>query len=132
MGMSLSLVVYQQRALLLKNIIVIIGTCLCGEFLAFFGTSALGKLFVLPSELVRPAVVRYFSVPLAIQSATALAASDAIAASFAVISGLLGATLGWPLVRKTCRVQNPSIMGTSIGGSSHGQGTAMLAACSPE
>merc|ERR1712176_221894 len=89
--MSLSLVVYQQRSLLLKNMIVIIGTCLSGVFLAFFCTSALGKLFGLPSELVRPAVTRYFSVPLAIQSANSLAASDAIAASFAVMSGLLGA-----------------------------------------
>jgi len=130
--MSLSLVVFQQRKVLWQNIFVIVGTCICGALLGLFGASALTQAFVLPSELARPSSLRFFSVPLALQGASALHASDAMTASYSVASGLLGATLGWPWVRKLCRVRDSSIMGASIGGTSHGQGTAMLASFNPE
>jgi putative effector of murein hydrolase len=130
--MSLSLVVFQQRKVLWQNIFGILGTCICGALLGLFGASALTKAFFLPSDLARPSSMRFFSVPLALQGANALHASDAMTASYAVASGLLGATLGWPWVRKLCRVRDASIMGASIGGASHGQGTAMLASFNPE
>mmetsp|Transcript_9359 Transcript_9359/g.23606 ORF Transcript_9359/g.23606 Transcript_9359/m.23606 type:complete len:526 (+) Transcript_9359:91-1668(+) len=123
---SLSLVVYERRDVLWQNMFIIISTCICGLFLGLVSSPALAKAFVLPADLARPSSVRYFSVPLAIQSAAPLEINDAMAASYAVVSGLLGATLGWPWMRKVCRARDASIMGICIGGVSHGQGTAML------
>lgn len=129
---SLSLVVYQHRRVLWQNMGVIAGTSVCGVLLGLFGSSALAAALGLPPDLARPAGVRFFTAPLAMQSAEALETSATMAASYAVASGLVGATIGWPWVTKVCRVRDTLRVGTCIGCSSHGQGTAMLATINPE
>merc|ERR1712060_420874 len=111
---------------------MIMGTCICGIFLGLFGSSALARAVGLPPDLAMPFGVRFFSAPLAIQSAEALEVSTAMAAAYSVASGLLGATIGLPWVTKVCCVRDASRIGTCIGSASHGQGTAMLASVNPE
>merc|ERR1712176_227990 len=115
-----------------QNALLIIGTSICGIFLGLFGASALARSIGLPPSLARPFGVRFFSAPLAIQSAEALQVSTAMAAAYSVASGLMGATIGLPWLTKICRVHDASRLGICIGCASHGQGTAMLASANPE
>ncbi len=88
---------------------------------AYVVTAALGG----PQELATSMAPKTTTTPVAIALTAEIGGVPALTAVLTVLTGILGATLG-PPVLTMLRVRDPRVRGLAVGASSHGIGTAAV------
>ncbi|WP_432522144.1 LrgB family protein [Kineococcus sp. SYSU DK006] len=86
--------------------------------------------FGVPGELVRTALPRSVTTPVALTVAQAIGANATLAVVLTLVSGILGATVG-PWLLDRAGVVDPRARGFAVGVVSHGIGTSRALAESP-
>jgi putative effector of murein hydrolase len=120
---ALAVPIHKQRARLRAALLplaagVVLGTA--STIAAVLGLAALARVDV----GVWPALaVKSVTAPIAIELARLQGGDPGLAATFAIVTGTLGAMLG-PALLTRCRVTDPVARGIALGTASHGQGTA--------
>ncbi|ARA93251.1 hypothetical protein AWN76_008810 [Rhodothermaceae bacterium RA] len=127
---ALGVLLYRQRALLRACAAPLLGTLAVAAPLAL-ATAALGAgLLGLSADYARAVIPRSVTTPIAIPIAEMLGAHPGITAAIVVLTGVLGAVFG-PPVLDALGVRGPVARGLAIGASAHGIGTAALVAEDP-
>ena len=114
---------WQRRAQLRRRAAALLLASLFGGSVAAGSAVALGWATGLPSELLRSLAPKSVTAPVAMGIAEALGGIPALAAVFAVLTGLVGA-LGARYLFDALRVTEPEIRGFALGTASHGIGAA--------
>lgn len=120
---ALAVPVYKQRARLRAAALPLA----CGVALGAASTIAavliLAALARIDASILPVLAVKSVTAPIAIELARLRGGDPSLAATFAIITGTLGAMFG-PAVLTRCRVTDPVARGIALGTTSHGQGTA--------
>jgi putative effector of murein hydrolase len=89
--------------------------------------SAWGTAWLLQGtrDVQRAMIPRSVTTPVSVAIAAELHAPVELAATFTVVSGLLGAVLG-PALLRACRIRNDFALGMGIGTAAHGIGTSSV------
>ena len=114
---------WQRRAQLRRRASALLLASLVGGSVAAGSAVLLGWAMGLPSELLRSLAPKSVTAPVAMGIAEALGGIPALAAVFAVLTGLVGA-LGARYLLDALRVTEPEIRGFALGTASHGIGAA--------
>jgi putative effector of murein hydrolase len=120
---ALAVPVYKQRARLRAAALPLA----CGVALGALSTIAavlgLAALARVEATVLPALAVKSVTAPIAIELARLRGGDPSLAATFAILTGTLGAMFGPALLRR-CRVTDPVARGIALGTTSHGQGTA--------
>ena len=99
----------------------------CGVALGAASTIAavliLAVLARIDDSILPALAVKSVTAPIAVELARLQGGEPSLAATFAIVTGTLGAMFG-PTVLTRCRVTDPVARGIALGTASHGQGTA--------
>lgn len=120
---ALAVPVYKQRARLRAAALPLA----CGIALGSVSTIAAVLVFAalarIDAGLLPALAVKSVTAPIAIELARIQGGDPSLAATFAIVTGTLGAMFG-PSLLTRCRVTDPVARGIALGTASHGQGTA--------
>ena len=108
---------------------------LAGGSVAAGSSLALGKLFGLPQDVVLSLVPKSVTAPVAMGIAAQIGGIPALAAVFAVLTGLVGALFGkylFAILRIPTDTQGWSARGFALGTASHGIGAARAMQVDPD
>lgn len=125
--------IYGQRALLFRHAAEVVGCAAGSALLSLAGTCVAGRLMGLPPDLSLAVAPRSVTVALAMPIAEQLSVPPElipVCATAVVLTGLLGAASCQRLM-DVARIADPVTRGLATAGSSHGLGTAALAAKEP-
>lgn len=120
---ALAVPLYRLRALLARQWQALVIGGLCGTLVGVGTDFLLPRLLHLDQPLQRSLLTAPATSPVALQLAEITHAPPALAATLAVLSGLLGALL-LPAFLTLIGVQHPLARGIALGSVSHGIGTA--------
>jgi len=130
--LSFAFSMFKQRSLIKRHGTEICGGVLLSSLFSMFSTAFAGRLLGLGPDLTLTVVPRCITVALAMPTAQLLGVTDtSITAAAVVLTGLIGANFVQVLL-DTFGYKDPIVRGISTAGSSHGLGTAALAAKEPE
>jgi len=130
--LSFAFSMFKQRALIQRHYREIFGGVLLSALFSMFATAAAGNVLALGPELTLSVVPRSVTVALAMPTAQMLGVEDtSITAAAVVLTGLIGASFVQALL-DAFDYRDPIVRGISTAASSHGLGTAALAAKEPE
>ncbi len=122
---------WQRRAALRRRAGALLLSSLVGGMVAAGSAVALGWAMGLPAELLRSLAPKSVTAPVAMGIAEQLGGIPALAAVFAVLTGLVGA-LGAKYLLDALRVTEPEIRGFALGTASHGIGAARAMQVHPD
>lgn len=122
---------WQRRAALRRRAGALLLSSLVGGLVAAGSAVALGWAMGLPAELLRSLAPKSVTAPVAMGIAEQLGGIPALAAVFAVLTGLVGA-LGAKYLLDALRVTEPEIRGFALGTASHGIGAARAMQVHPD
>ena len=122
---------WQRRAALRQRLVALLLASLLGGGVAAASAVALGWAVGLPPELLRSLAPKSVTAPVAMGIAEQLGGIPALAAVFAVLTGLVGA-LGAKYLFDALRVREPEIRGFALGTVSHGIGAARAMQVHPD
>lgn len=122
---------WQRRAALRQRAGALLVSSLVGGLVAACSAVALGWAMGLPPELLRSLAPKSVTAPVAMGIAEQLGGIPALAAVFAVLTGLVGA-LGAKYLFDAFRVTDPEIRGFALGTASHGIGAARAMQVHPD
>jgi predicted murein hydrolase (TIGR00659 family) len=114
---------WQRRSELRRRWLALLAAALAGGFAAAGSAVAIGWALGLPPAMLASLAPKSVTAPVAMGLADALGGVAALAAVFAVLTGLVGAILGPPLLN-LLRVRAPAVRGFAIGTAAHGIGAA--------
>ena len=114
---------WERRADLRRRAIPLVVAALAGGFVAAASAVALGWALGLPAELLRSLAPKSVTAPVAMGIAEHLGGIPALAAVFAVLTGLVGALTGKYLF-DALRLRDLEVRGFALGTISHGIGAA--------
>ncbi|EYB67960.1 LrgB-like protein [Deinococcus phoenicis] len=120
---ALAVPLYRLRALLAREWRALVVGGVTGTLVGVGVDTLLPRLLGLSAEVQRSLVTAPVTSPVALQLAGVTGAPPALAATLAVLSGLLGA-LFLPSVLTRLGVRHPLARGVAVGSVSHGIGTA--------
>jgi putative effector of murein hydrolase len=125
--------VFAQRALMRRHFVEIAGTIGITSVFSLFATAGLGAALGLPPTLVLALAPRSVTVALALPMGALLGAGAqaSLTAAAVVLTGLIGANCAQPML-SALGFRDPVVRGLATAGSSHGLGTAALAAKEPQ
>ncbi|MGO4373633.1 LrgB family protein, partial [Paenibacillus sp. MCAF20] len=98
-----------------------------GSLLSVAFTALLLSLTGSPEELIRSMLSKSVSAPIAMEIARKAGGIPELSASFSVLTGLVGSVTG-PAVLRLCGIRGDIPLGTAVGASAHGIGTARMIA----
>lgn len=123
---ALALPLYKNRHIFSRNLL----PAACGLLAGSLGTMIIAGLvahaFAFAPELASSISIKSATAPIAIELARVIGADPALAALFAVVTGMIGAAFG-PWLMHRCHITHPVARGLALGTISHGQGTAQAA-----
>ena len=122
---------WQRRIELRRRAWALLPAALVGGLAAAGSAVALGWAVGLPPELLRSLAPKSVTAPVAMGIAEQLGGIPALAAVFAVLTGLVGAVSAKYLF-DALRVREPEIRGFSLGIASHGLGAARAMQVHPD
>jgi predicted murein hydrolase (TIGR00659 family) len=122
---------WQRRAELRQRATALLAASLVGGLVAAGSAVALGWAMGLPPDLLRSLAPKSVTAPVAMGIAEQLGGIPALAAVFAVVTGLVGA-LGAKYLFDALGVQDPEIRGFALGTASHGIGAARAMQVHPD
>ena len=122
---------WQRRSELRRRAGAILVAALVGGTAAAGSAVALGAAVGLPGELLRSLAPKSVTAPVAMGIAEQLGGIPAMAAAFAVLTGLVGALCGQALF-DLLRIRQPEVQGFALGTAAHGIGAARAMLADPD
>lgn len=114
---------WQRRAELRRRAAALLAAALAGGAAAALGAVALGWALGLPADVLASLAPKSVTAPVAMGIAAQLGGIPALAAVFAVLTGLVGAVSAKYLF-DALRIRRPEVRGFALGTASHGIGAA--------
>ncbi len=129
--MALAWPMWQRRAELRRRGLALIVAALAGGLAAAGSAWALAWALGLPAEVLRSLVPKSVTAPVAMGIAERIGGVPALAAVFAVLTGLVGALSGRGLFRML-GIDSMAVRGFALGTAAHGIGAARAMQVHPE
>ncbi len=120
---ALAVPLYKNRHALGKRLRVALLALVAGSLTSICLAVTLGRLVLIPRELLVPLGLKSSTAAIALELAQALKASPTLTVGLVVATGMLGAMFGPPLL-DLVRVRAPLARGLSLGTMAHVSGTA--------
>jgi putative effector of murein hydrolase len=114
---------WQRREALRRHALPLGTAALLGGTAAASSALVLGHAFGLPGDILASLAPKSVTAPVAMGIAERIGGIPALAAVFAVLTGLIGAVTG-PYLFRLLRVEAPEAQGFALGTASHGIGAA--------
>lgn len=114
---------WQRRAELRLRAVPLLAAALAGGTVAAASAVAIGWALGLPADVLASLAPKSVTAPVAMGIAAQLGGIPALAAVFAVLTGLVGAVSAKYLL-DALRIQSPEVRGFALGTASHGVGAA--------
>jgi len=114
---------WQRRAELRRRPVALLTAALAGGMAAAGSAAGLGWMLGLPAPVIASLAPKGTTAPVAMGVADALGGVAALAAVFAVLTGLIGAVIAKYLF-DALRLRQPEVRGFALGTASHGIGAA--------
>ncbi|WP_341890774.1 LrgB family protein [Variovorax sp. YR752] len=122
---------WQRRAELRARAVAVLAAALAGGAAAAGAAVGLGWALGLPDAVLRSLAPKSVTAPVAMGIAEQLGGIPALAAAFAVVTGLVGAVSGKYLF-DALRITEPEVRGFALGTVSHGIGAARALQVHPD
>jgi predicted murein hydrolase (TIGR00659 family) len=122
---------WQRRAELRRRAWPLLAAALAGGTVAAGSAVAIGWSLGLPADVLASLAPKSVTAPVAMGIAAQLGGIPALAAVFAVLTGLVGAVSGKYLL-DALRIRPPSVRGFALGTASHGVGAARAMQVHPD
>jgi predicted murein hydrolase (TIGR00659 family) len=122
---------WQRRAELRSRAVAVLAAALTGGAVAAGAAVGLGWLLGLPAPVLRSLAPKSVTAPVAMGIAEQLGGIPALAAAFAVVTGLVGAVSAKYLF-DALRIAQPEVRGFALGTASHGIGAARALQVHPD
>ena len=123
---AFALPLYQQAAKIRQQWWPIVLCCSISVLISVATTLVLGALFHAQPQLLASIVTKSITTPLAMSVSDTLGGIPAIAAGLVIIVGMMGAIIGFPLL-KLAGVTHPEAQGLAMGAGAHAIGTGAAA-----
>ena len=123
---ALAIPLYQQIGQIRAQLKPILICCLISVLIAVGMTFVLCTLLPTDPKIVASIATRSITTPLAMSVSSSLGGIASVAAAIVVLVGILGAVIGFPLL-KLFGVTDPQAQGLAMGACSHAVGTAAAA-----
>jgi putative effector of murein hydrolase len=120
---SLGLLLYDNRNIVLKNCAGILTSVLVGSVVGVASVWVLCRVFGLDEMFLFSLEPKSVTTPIAMDISESLGGNASLTAVSVVLCGFIGAVLG-PLVLRLIKIKSPVARGLGMGCSSHGLGTA--------
>jgi putative effector of murein hydrolase len=120
---ALAVPVYLHRRRIREYFLPLVLTLLIGSLLTVGIAVGILAFFGLSREVIVTMATKSITTPIAVALSESLGGSPALAASFIMVTGLMGAVLGLPLMNMTGRHPDPA-KGIAFGLTAHAVGTA--------
>ena len=128
---ALGWLLWQRRDALRAHAPAFVLASLVGGAAAAGSALLLGRLLGLPAEVLASLAPKSVTAPVAMGIAERIGGIPALAAVFAVLTGLIGAVTG-PYLLDALRVTSPALRGFALGTASHGIGAARALQVHPD
>jgi len=120
---ALAVPLYKNRRALGRRLRIALCALVAGTLTSICIAVVLGRLALIPRELLVPLGLKSSTSPIALELARALKASPSLTVGLVVATGMLGAMFGPPLL-DLARVRGPLARGLSLGTMAHVSGSA--------
>jgi predicted murein hydrolase (TIGR00659 family) len=128
---ALGWLLWQRRTALRQHAPALVIAALVGGTAAAGSAVALGQLFGLPPDVLASLAPKSVTAPVAMGIAERIGGIPALAAVFAVLTGLIGAVTA-PYLFDALRITSPAVRGFALGTASHGIGAARALQVHPD
>lgn len=128
---ALAWLLWQRRQALRRQALALGLAALAGGGAAAASAVLLGRAFGLPADIVASLAPKSVTAPVAMGIAERIGGVPALAAVFAVLTGLIGAVTA-PYLFDALRIRSPAARGFALGTASHGIGAARALQVHPE
>lgn len=123
---ALALPLYQQARQIKAKLKPILICCLVAVVISVSTTLVIGRVMGADAAMLASVATKSITTPLAMSVSQSLGGIPAIAAAIVVVVGVLGALIGFPLL-KLFGVTDPEAQGIAMGSAAHAVGTAAAA-----
>ncbi|MGL5286242.1 TIGR00659 family protein [Aeromonas sp. RU39B] len=123
---ALALPLYQQARQIKAKLKPILVCCLVAVVISVSTTLVIGRVMGADAAMLASVATKSITTPLAMSVSQSLGGIPAIAAAIVVVVGVLGALIGFPLL-KLFGVTDPEAQGIAMGSAAHAVGTAAAA-----
>ncbi|GAA3529101.1 LrgB family protein [Zobellella aerophila] len=123
---AFALPLYQQAAQIRRQLLPILACCGLSVLISVGTTLLIGALVAARPELLASVATKSITTPLAMSVSASLGGIPAIAAGLVIIVGMMGAIIGFPLMR-LAGIRDPQAQGIAIGAAAHAIGTGAAA-----
>ncbi len=123
---ALAIPLYQQIGQIRAQLKPILICCLISVLISVLMTFTIAALLPTDPKIVASIATRSITTPLAMSVSSSLGGIASIAAAIVVLVGIMGAVIGFPLL-KLFGVTDPQAQGLAIGACSHAVGTSAAA-----
>ena len=120
---SLGLLLYDNRQIILKNFAGIMSSVISGSVVGVVSVYAFCQLFGLDELFLLSLEPKSVTIPIAMDISASLGGNVALTAVSVVLCGFVGAILG-PFIIRILKIKSPVARGLGMGCASHGLGTA--------
>lgn len=120
---SLGLLLYEHRQVILRNFISIMSAVLTGSVVGVASVYVLCRIMRLDEVFLLSLEPKSVTTPIAMELSGAIGGNVSLTAVSVVLCGFVGAVLG-PLFLGLFRIKSPIAKGLSMGSAAHGLGTA--------
>lgn len=120
---SLGLLLYDNRDIVLKNCVGILTSVLVGSVVGVASVWVLCRVFGLDEMFLFSLEPKSITTPIAMDISESLGGNPSLTAVSVVLCGFIGTVLG-PLVLRLIKIKSPVARGLGMGCASHGLGTA--------
>lgn len=127
---AFALPLYQQAAKIRQQLWPIVLCCSISALISVGTTLIIGGILHAEPQLLASIATKSITTPLAMSVSASMGGIPAIAAGLVIIVGMMGAMIGFPLL-KLAGVTNPEAQGLAMGASAHAIGTGAAAEVGP-
>lgn len=127
---AFALPLYQQAAKIRQQLWPIVLCCSLSALISVSTTLIIGGLLQASPELLASIATKSITTPLAMSVSETMGGIPAIAAGLVIIVGMMGAIIGFPLL-KWAGVHHPEAQGLAMGAGAHAIGTGAAAEAGP-
>ncbi|AEY02054.1 LrgB family protein [Oceanimonas sp. GK1] len=123
---AFALPLYQQAAKIRSQLMPILLCCSLSVLISVGTTLLIGSVIHASPELLASVATKSITTPLAMSVSEAMGGIPAIAAGLVIIVGMMGAIIGFPLMRRA-GIHHPEAQGLAMGAGAHAIGTGAAA-----
>ncbi|XP_002960739.2 plastidal glycolate/glycerate translocator 1, chloroplastic [Selaginella moellendorffii] len=132
LAISYGFLLYRQRRIIVRHGIELASVVSVAGMVSVLITTYAGRALDLSSQLINSVAPSNVTFAFALPVGNLLQANPSLVVSCCVLTGILGANLSRPLLLKATKSDDPVVRGLSAACSSHGYGSASVAAGEPD